>query len=110
MEKVGRVEASKKYFAAFKAYADKDHSVYQGLSLSTYYAHHGELNLAMKHLKTFSRQKNYQFWVLLFLRDEPLLERLKGHPEFDTVMARIDETFWAQHKQTRAMLEAEGLL
>ena len=110
LEKVGRVEASKKYFAAYKAYADKDHSMYQGLSLSTYYAHHGDLDLAMKHLKTFSRQKNYQFWVLLFLRDEPLLERLKDHPEFDTVMARIDETFWAQHKQTRAMLEAEGLL
>ena len=110
LEKVGQVEASKKYFAAYKAYADKDHSMYQGLSLSTYYTHHGDLDLAMKHLKTFSRQKNYQFWVLLFLRDEPLLERLKDHPEFDTVMARIDETFWAQHKQTRAMLEAEGLL
>ena len=110
MEKVGRHEEAIKYFAAFKEYADNDKSIYQGLSLATYYAHHDEYDLAMQHLKTFSEQENYQFWVILFLREEPLLQKLKNHPEFDEVIDRIGDKFWAQHKQIRIMLEEEGLL
>ena len=110
LEKMGRIEESKAHFAAFKEYAENDKSIYHSLSLSAYYAHHGQYNLAIAHLKTFSEQENYQFWIVLFLRDEPLLEGLKNHPEFDEVMNKIEEKFWTQHKQTRAMLEEEGLL
>ena len=110
MEKVGRFEESAKYFAAFKEYADNDKSIYQNLSLSVYYALHDKDDLAMKHLKTFSDQENYQFWIVLFLRDDPLIAGLKNHPEFDEVMDKIDDKFWMQHKQTRAILEDEGLI
>ena len=110
MEKLGRMEESKAHFAAFKEYAENDKSIYRSLSLAAYYAHHGEHDQAIEYLKAFSEQKNYQFWVILFLRDEPLFEGLKDHPEFDGVMDKIEEKFWAQHRQTRMMLEEEGLL
>ena len=110
MEQVGRIKESKDYFAAYKEYADHDNSIYKSLSLAVYYALQGEEALSIKYLKTFSEQENYQFWVVLFLRDDPLLEGLKDHPEFDRMMDIIDDKFWTEHKRTRAMLETKGLL
>ncbi|MDN5204676.1 helix-turn-helix domain-containing protein [Fulvivirgaceae bacterium BMA10] len=110
MEKVGRTEESKVYFTAFKLYADNDDSIYKSLMLSAYYANQGETERSMQYLKAFSEQENYQFWIVLFLREDPLMKGLKDHPEFDQVMDKIDNKFWMEHKRIRAMLEGEGLL
>lgn len=109
-DKVGQTEASEKYFNAYKAYADNDHSIYKNLSLAAYYSYHNEKDKALEYLELFSRESNYHFWLILFLEIDPLMDNIKNLPEFKRIMDDINAKFWDEHDQINEKLRAKGIL
>ncbi|MFH6984628.1 helix-turn-helix domain-containing protein [Marinoscillum luteum] len=109
LEQLGRKEEAKQYYESFLAYAEKDQSLYKDLLYSSYYAVTGQRDKAVKYLKAFSEKDNYQYWIVLFLDKDPVIRKMAGHPDYERTLKKINDKFWAKHKQIRKMLEAEGI-
>jgi len=87
-----------------------DQSIYQSASMGFKYLYEEEFDLAIEQLKIFATKNNYQYWILLFLERDPLIEPLKIHPEFHETMQKIEERFWENQIQLKKSLEDKGLL
>ena len=109
-DKVGRKDEARKYFDSFLLYAEKDHSLYQNLSLSAYYAYHGEIEEAMNYMELFTNESDFQYWILLFFEMDPLVDNISQLPEFKVLFKKITSTFWDQHEAIRSSLEKQGLI
>jgi len=110
MEKMGYHEKAGAYFSDFKAYYENDQSIYRPISLAMYHAHKGNTQQALEYLKEFSQQENYHYWVILFFQQDPLVEKIKDHPEFKPTFEKIQASFWNKHEQIRKTLEKKQLL
>ena len=108
--KMGQKEESDNYFEKYKEYAENDTSIYNNLSLSMYYSYTGDTKKALEHLKLFSQQDNYFFWVIIFLEMDPLIDNIKDTPEFKKIMKDIENKFWNNHKQIKISLERKKLI
>ncbi|MFY0594654.1 helix-turn-helix domain-containing protein [Roseivirga sp.] len=109
-KQLGRLEEANKHLAVYKEFAEKDDSIYRDLLLSAYYAYIGDNEKGIYHLKRFPEQKDYFYWLVMMLEDDPIMKRMKDHPEFLPTLKEINDQFWDSHKSTRIMLEEEGLL
>jgi len=107
---LGMKEESDKIFEDYKAYAEQDKSIYKHLSLCAYYSYTGDTGKAIEQFKLFSEEENYFYWLSLFLEQDPLMDNIKDHPEFQKTMEDINNKLWNYHKQVRASLEEKGLL
>lgn len=74
------------------------------------YAYEGKYDKAIEQLKIFSTQDNYQYWILLFMKKDPLLAPLKSHPEFDKIFQKIENRFWQKHNKQKTLLQNKGLI
>lgn len=110
LSKVGLIEESQKMFREYKLYADNDKSIYKHLSLSAYYSYQGNTDKAIEHLKLFSEQENYHYWIILFLEIDPLVDNIKNLPEFRKIMDDIKIKFWDSHEQIKISLAEKDLL
>lgn len=109
MSEMGLKEEAKKFAASFKDFSDNDQSIYKQVHLAMYYLYQGNNLKAIEHLKLFSKEDNYQYWILL-LREDPIVDPIKSHPEFKKAMRAIETRFWDKHKEIRASLEEKELL
>ncbi|MBT8323343.1 MAG: AraC family transcriptional regulator, partial [Eudoraea sp.] len=109
-EKMGLEEEAAAFYASYAAYCDKDESIYRSASTAGKYAQEGEYDKAIEQLKIFANQDNYQYWILLFMEKDPILEPLKQHPEFEGVMTKIKTRFWENQAKLKSSLEEKGLL
>jgi TolB-like protein/Tfp pilus assembly protein PilF len=109
LSKMGLEEKSEEFIQSFKDYADNDRSLYKHLNLAIYYAWQEDAQKAIEHLKLFSEEDNYYYWVLL-LEMDPVVDPIKEHPEFRKVMHDIETKFWNTHKEIRMTQEEKGLL
>lgn len=110
MKQLGKEEEAEPLMASFKAYTDRDETIYKDLSLAAYYGVLGDVDKGIEHLKLFSTQSNYQFWFVLVLDEDPIMNLLKAHPEYQPTVDLITEKFWKEHNALREQLEAEGLI
>jgi TolB-like protein/AraC-like DNA-binding protein/Tfp pilus assembly protein PilF len=110
LSKVGLKEKSQEYIKSFKLYADNDRSIYKHLGLAMYHAYQNESQKAIEHLKLFSKEDNYQYWVILFCDKDPIVDSIKDLPEFKKAKQDIDARFWETHKKIKVALEEKGLL
>jgi TolB-like protein/AraC-like DNA-binding protein/Tfp pilus assembly protein PilF len=109
MAHLGMKEKSEEYIKIFKEFADNDRSIYKHAFLAGYCAYMGETEKAIEHLKAFSKEDNFQYWILL-MNDDPIMEPIKRHPEYKRVMNDIEARFWARHKELRKTLEDQELI
>ena len=109
-EKMGLNDRAKEFFSSYDEYCKQDKSIYQSASMATKYAREGKNDLAIEQLNVFAEQDNYQYWIVLFLEKDPLMEPLKSHPEFDEVIQKIEDHFWENHQTLQASLENKGLI
>ena len=107
---VGQTEKSKKIFEDYLQYAENDKSIYKHLSLGVYYSFYNEKEKAIEQMKLFAEQDNYQYWIILFLKIDPLVDNIKDLPEFKRIMKDIESKFWKSHEQMKISLEEKGLL
>lgn len=107
--KQGNREKSKYHFARFKTFADNDQSIYRHMHLALYDAYQGNASSMIDHLRLFSKEDNYQYWILLF-KDDIMVARFKDNPTFKAVFDVIETKFWNKNRQIRKTLEEKGLL
>jgi TolB-like protein/AraC-like DNA-binding protein len=100
---------AEEYLNSYKQFADQDRSIYKNLHLAGYYCHVKQVDKAMEHLKLFSKEDNYQYWILL-INEDPEVEKIRDHPDFPKVMKVIETKFWDNHKKIKASLEEKDLL
>ena len=109
LSKMGKKEEADKYAEIYKQFIDNDRSIYKQLGLGVYYAYKGDAAKAIGHMKLFSKEDNYRYWVLL-LPDDPIVDGIKDSPEFKKVAAEIETNFWRNHEKIKASLEEKGLM
>lgn len=110
LEQLGKKEEAKSYYDSYLNYAENDQSMYKELSLSAYYATVGNIDKAMDYFKAFSEKENYQYWIVLFLEKDPIIQQMESHPDYKSTLKKINDKFWAKHKQIRIMLERQGMI
>jgi len=110
LDKIGLKTQSDKYFQDYKEYFENDKSIYKHLSLSVYYSYKGNTNKAIEHLRLFSQENNYHYWILLFLTIDPLFDNIIDLPEFRIIINDIENKFWKMHEEIKISLEEKELL
>nr|MBX2817740.1 helix-turn-helix domain-containing protein [Saprospiraceae bacterium] len=109
-EKMGLEEQSKDFYQAYAEYCENDQSIYKSASLAMKYANEGEVDLAIEQLNIFSKQDNFWYWMLVFIKVDPLTNPLKDNPAFDEVMKKIEDRFWQNQAKLKNSLKKEGLI
>ena len=110
LAKMGLKEDSEEYFMKFKQDTEKDQSIYKDLSLAAYYSYMGDKEMAIKHLKLFSEQENYHYWIVIFTEIDPLMDNIKDLPEFKEIMNDIEAKFSNYHNRIKASLKKKDLI
>lgn len=110
LDKMGYKEKSQEYFNDYLDYATNDKSIYKQLSLAAYYSSHQNTEKAMEHLRLFSLEDNYFYWIVLFLQDDPIFDNIKDHPDFKSITSDIEKKFMKYHKDIKSTLDAKELL
>lgn len=110
MRQMGYEDRAAGFFDSYRQYAENDKSIYHDLSMAAYFAVQGEMAKGIEHLKLFSKQRNYQYWFVLLMEDDPIIHLLSVHPDFTETMAAITARFWEDHNTFRRLLEDEGLI
>ena len=108
-KKMGLDKEAEKFFNGFSDYCEADHSSYRSINLVWKYTYEGKIDEAIEQLRIFSDVENYLYWFL-FIEDEPLIQPLKSHPDFEGLMQKIKDRFWENQTQLRKSLEAKGLI
>ena len=109
-DKMGMEDIAESYYTAYTEYCKNEQSIYKPVSLAMKYLHEGNPNRAIEQLRLFATKNNYQYWVLLFIEEDPLMKTLKNHPEYDQVIQKIKDRFWENHKQLEKSLKDKNLL
>ena len=109
-DKMGLHNSAKEFYKAYAEYCENDQSIYQSASLAMKYLHDKKPNLAIEQLKLFATKNNYQYWLLLFIEEDPIMKSLKSHPEYDEVIRKIKDRFWENHNQLKKSLIDRNLL
>ncbi len=107
---LGYKDEADKIFADYLAYAENDKSIYKNLSLAVYYSYMGDIEKSLDHLQEFSKQDIYNYWTILFLSNDPLIDNIREQPECKVILDEIESAFWKYHKRIRASLEVENLI
>ena len=109
-DQMGFKEEAAAFFKSYADYCEQDESIYKSASTAVKYTHEGELDKAIEQLEIFATQDNIQYWILLFMEEDPVMEPLKSHPEFDGVLNKIKTRFWENQARLKKNLEEKGLM
>ncbi|MDN3641542.1 helix-turn-helix domain-containing protein [Lutimonas halocynthiae] len=109
-QKEGLDAQAKEFEKSYSEYCENDESIYKSASMASKYAFEGKNDEAIEQLKIFATQKDFQYWILVFMEIDPILEPLKSHPDFEEVMNQIEDQFWKDHTKLKASLEEKGLM
>ncbi|MCP4310409.1 MAG: helix-turn-helix domain-containing protein [Bacteroidetes bacterium] len=110
LSELGLEIESEKLMEDYRKYAENDQSIYRYLSLAMYHSFKGDAVNAIKQLRLFSQEENYNYWTVLFLEIDPLVDQMKEVPEFQEILSEIESKFQDYHREIRASLEEKNLL
>jgi len=108
--KTKKIEEADRLFNEFREFAEQDKSIYKHLNLAMFDLYKDDDEKAIEEIRLFSQEDNYQYWILLFLEIDPLLDSIKDLSEFKEIMKVIENKFWDQHNVIRATLEEKDLI
>jgi TolB-like protein/AraC-like DNA-binding protein len=109
-EKMGFSDKAEQFYKIYEDYCVNDSSIYQSASLAFKYIHDGNHEKAIEQFKLFSTKSGFQYWIVVFLEQDPLLNQLKSHPEYEETIQSIKDKFWQDHKEIETMLKSNNLL
>lgn len=107
---LGKEEEAAKYYEVFKAFAERDKSVYSEMNLCQYYAAIGEIDKAISHLELFSQKKQFHYWTILFFQVDPIINTLKDRPEYKKLYRKLKNNFDSFHERMKKSLTEKGLI
>ena len=109
-KKKGLESEAERFYKSYAAFCEEDESIYKSMSTAIQYVYEGKREQAIEQLRAFTTQDNYQYWVLLFLKEDPLIKPLEDHPEFKGIIKQIEDRFWDDHAKLKELLEEKDLL
>lgn len=109
-KKMGFSDKAEKYLNKYKDYLEKDESIYREASLAMLYLYENKPDKAIDAYDKFSLQDGFQYWILLFLEEDPLVESLSTHPKYDEVFQKIKDSFWENHNRLKKSLKEQELI
>lgn len=109
-EKAGEIQKARAFVEDYRQYLETDQTSYKDLGLFGYYDYIGDQDKALEHLRRFAKADNVHYWILLFIRQEPIPGKLSKLPECNKLIDEIEAKFWANHEKLRVTLEEKGLL
>lgn len=98
------------FLNAYTKYCEEDTSIYKSASLAVKYAYEGDNEKAIKQLQIFATENNYQYWILIFMDIDPVMESLKKDPRFVKVIKKIKNRFWENQTNLKKSLEEKALI
>lgn len=110
LRQLGQEAQAAQFLEDYQTFLKKDDSVYAELGQAALHAYLGNPEQAIQHLAAFSTESNFQYWVVLFLEDDPVLRQLSDHPQYASLIRQINQQFWQQQKVRQQKLAAAGLL
>ncbi|MCP3929161.1 MAG: helix-turn-helix domain-containing protein [Bacteroidetes bacterium] len=110
LSKMEREAKSSDYLNDFRDYSETSKAFDKHVNLAMFYSYQGDTKKAIEHLKLFSEQSNFDYWILLFAKVDPLLDPIKDLPEFKKTFKVIESKFWDSHKRIQASLKEKELL
>ena len=108
--KIGDTAKAQEFLADYDEYLKNDNSIYKPASQAIKYLYQGKLEKAMDQYKIFASKSDFQYWVVLFLEEEPLLNDLKSHGDYKVTMQKIYDQFWEDHETVKKKLKENGLI
>lgn len=108
-EAMGEAEKGQELIQEYYDYVSQDETYYRDIFLYVYYAYKGEAEPAIEHLKAFSEQDSFQFWLVLFDND-PSTDALNGNAEVAALWKKITDKFWDNHERLKTDLKEKGLI
>lgn len=109
-QKAGDTKKAEGFIDNYRQYLDTDQTAYKDLGLAVYYDYMDDTKKAIEHLKRFAKQDNIQYWIILFIRQEPLPGGINQLRECKKLVDEIEAKFWANHEKLKLTLEEKGLL
>jgi len=109
-EKMGLDEQSKEFYQSYAEYCENDQTIYRSANMAAKFANEGKIDEAIEQLNIFATQDNFQYWMIVFLEVDPLLNPLRDNPAFDEAMQKMEDRFWENQSRLKESLEEEGLL
>jgi TolB-like protein/AraC-like DNA-binding protein len=107
-EKMGLKEESENLMRGFREFAENSKTMYKHLHLTMYYAAINNTAKALEHMKLFSHENDFHYAVL-WINDDPIMDPIKGYPEFKAALKEIERKFWETHKEIDVSLRTEPL-
>lgn len=108
--KLGLTEDAKRHFQSYQDFAKSDQSIYEPLGRASIHAYLGENEKAIEAIEEFTSEKDFQYWVVLFMDKEPMYDNLLDDPEFKKAIKKIELNFWTHHQELKESLKEKGLL
>jgi TolB-like protein/AraC-like DNA-binding protein/Tfp pilus assembly protein PilF len=110
LAQVGQKEKAEGLVKGYKEFIDSDKSIYRELGFSAYYTYLGDQPKAIEHMKLFAKEGNVQYWIILFLEEDPILSRIKDNSEFRKHFNEAKSRFWKTHDALKLILDQNRLL
>ena len=107
---LGREEKAQTFLDSYKQFAENNTSIYRDLFWASYYSVIDQPEKGITHLREFSKQSGYQYWVVMMIEEEQPLSNLATNPAFKEIVTQLKEKFWKEHEDLRTVLEEEGLI
>ncbi|WP_452226834.1 helix-turn-helix domain-containing protein [Lacinutrix cladophorae] len=108
--KMGFSKKAEQYLSKYKDYLEKEESIYKDASLAMLYLYENMPDKAIEAYNKFSLQDGFQYWVLLFIKEDPLFKQLENHVKYEETIEKVEMQFWEKHKKLKETLEKEKLL
>ena len=109
-KEMGLPNKAEKYIKKYKDYLEEDESIYKEASLAMLYLYENMPDKAIEAYDKFSSRDGFQYWVLLFMKEDPLLKQLQNHPRYNETIEKIEVQFWEKHQKLEESLKKENLL
>jgi TolB-like protein/AraC-like DNA-binding protein/Tfp pilus assembly protein PilF len=109
-EKMGFLKDAKQFYDIYATYCENDKSIYQSASLACKHIYDGNNDDAIAQFKIFSGKSNFQYWMVVFLEQDPLIKKLRSHDEYQTTIKSIKDKFWEDHREIKKTLKQNNLM
>ncbi len=107
---LGEEERAQVFLDRYKAFTEANTSIYSDLLWAAYYSVLNETEKGIAHLRAFTKQSGYQYWVVMMLEDERPMNNLAVHPDYIDIVNQLRDNFWKEHAALKKNLQAEDLI
>ena len=83
---------------------------YAHFILACIYSNMGEKQKAFDYLNEVSNRRTIPLWIMVFMEDWPMLDNIRGEPEFEAIFDDFRTKYRKEHKRIEKLLRERGEL